>query len=66
MIYLPKISAKDLAKNEKIALKFADSKKSITFAPAKQNTLASAAIAQSVEHFIRNEKVAGSSPARGS
>ena len=26
----------------------------------------SAAIAQSVEHFIRNEKVVGSSPTRGS
>lgn len=32
------------------------------FANAKQ----SAAIAQSVEHFIRNEKVVGSSPTRGS
>ena len=34
--------------------------------PQSKTTLASAAIAQSVEHFIRNEKVAGSSPARGS
>lgn len=29
-------------------------------------SVALAAIAQLVEHFIRNEKVAGSSPARGS
>ena len=40
----------------------------INFADARrfQTVLQSAAIAQLVEHFIRNEKVVGSSPTRGS
>ena len=33
---------------------------------ATARPVASAAIAQLVEHFIRNEKVVGSSPTRGS
>ena len=44
----------------------ADSEKSIKFAPEISLDAESAAIAQLVEHFIRNEKVVGSSPTRGS
>lgn len=41
--------------------------KTFNFAYKKhQKLLISAAIAQLVEHFIRNEKVVGSSPTRGS
>ena len=54
-------------KENRVKWKFAVKKKILKFAMNEQEICSkSAAIAQSVEHFIRNEKVMGSSPIRGS